>query len=156
MFKKSGTRKTFDKKVKNKNLPTNKKAGVEIVQNKEDFFKEKEEYKDVDLDINYDNFDIGNFFEEEEPSNITNVKVNPRVENPYGDKLKGDFDSVFSEFKKESLRKSYLKNSLYNDDLNDLMGAEYKNDGDIKSQFDNMSDEVKALLLSDFLKRKDD
>lgn len=156
LFKKIVKKPSAKKKDKEKVIPISKKANVEIVQNREDLFNEEKSFEDKDLRIDYDNLDIGDFFEEEENSNITNIRISDTEKNIYADKLDQDFESIFLNLKKESKKDIDFKKNIYNDDLNDLMDVEYTREKDIQTQFDEMSDEVKALLLSDFLKRKDD
>lgn len=138
--------------------PPVKNEDIEIIQNYGDLFKEEKLFDDPDTKVNYKNLDLGDFFEDDnEILNITNVKA-PRTDNLYGNKLDDDVESLFEEFRRESIKDRDVPSKYYSykDELSEIMDSEQGDKNDVKTQFEKMSDEMKALFISDILKRVDD
>lgn len=139
------------------------KKGVEIIQNHGDLFSEKPAVKeDPDTKVNYENFDLDGLFEENNNENITNLKQDNNEDSVFDD----NFEEMFNKYFSDKERKSSIKDKEIlrtkpnfvedDDEIEDLFKENTRSSEniDIKKQFDNLPDEMKALLLSGFLNRK--
>lgn len=157
--KDKSTKKQIDKIEKEeKKLEKKQKVQEEtaIIENAGDDF-----FEDPDTKVNYDNFDVGGFFEKE--SKPIFKDESPFVED---DDFSNNIDEMFEKYFSNEIRPS--ERSSYNpfgeisesdDELREFL--EELNSGksessQISEDFKNLSPEMKALMISNFLDRKDD
>jgi hypothetical protein len=131
------------------------------------------EEKDSDVKVNYDNFDLGGLFSEDKPVK----KDDMGSYEEFSDDFEDIYEKYFSETKKDdSVRKDRLNpfgkkvsdpfsfnpdGVVETDEEKDLSDFLMENnlsrveDNPVKTTFENLSPEIKALILSNFLDKKD-
>ena len=127
-----------------------------VIENAGDDF-----FEDPDTKINYDNFDVGGFFEKD-------IKPTIRESSDFvdDDEFSKNVDEMFESYFSNEIRPS--ERSAYNpfgdsdesdDELREFLeelNAGGGGDSKISEDFKNLSPEMKALMISNFLDRKDD
>lgn len=131
-------------------------AGSGVVETAGDDF-----FEDPDTKVNYDNFDVGGYFEED-------AKTQERGESPFveDDDFSKNVDEMFEKYFSNEIRPSERDgfNLFENMDESDEELREFLeelNSGNVSNNkisedFKNLSPEMKALMISNFLDRKDD
>lgn len=164
LFNRSG--KERKKRVKReKPQKENKKldSRVEVMENKGDLFSEDFDKKieDPDKKVNYDNFDFDGLFDNDFNSKI---KINEESDKKEDSIYEENFEEMFNKYfsgdkpkKSNSIRNVKYSNSQSEDELYDMLRQNIGSDdeNEFRRQFESMSDEMKALMLSNFLERKD-
>ena len=150
-----------DKKIELKEAKVNEAAG-NVVSAGEDFFE------DPDKKVNYENFDLGGYFEET-PKNIDNVTSDFFEED---DSFSENVDDMFENYFENNIHPSERNSnknpfafvsdgSVDGDDeeirdfLEELNRVSTGDGSELSEDFKNLSPEMKALMISNFLDRKD-
>lgn len=113
---------------------------------------------DPDAQVNYDNFDLEGLFDEQDKN--TSLETQPHYDNPFDDNIESLFNEyfentrAFDEF--NALNKP--QEELERFDEEEFMEMLNRRDegSEIKRDLQNLSPEMKALLISNFLDRKSD
>jgi hypothetical protein len=149
-----------DKKIENK------RVNVEIIENKIDLFKEESKpFEDPDTQVNYDNFDLDGFFENGNQDFDNKKREVETSDNIYSQNFNELFEEDFEEFKpayspnkskKIDLSKlDFQSNTEIADFLSENEGSPWE-ENELRQQIEKLPNEMKALILSKFLDRKDD
>lgn len=133
----------------------------ENIENKEEKLENQKE--DPDTKIDYDNFDLGGLFEEDKNKQTDNDMENEEDNNPYSEKFEEFFNKYIGDNKEENNNDRYsnpfkMRNNDWEDDeINELLRENFHGESteDLSRQFNDLSDEMKVLLLSNFLDRKE-
>lgn len=148
-----------EKKIRYKEDTLNKK--IEIIQNRGDLFNEESKTdEDLDTKIDFDNFDLGGLFEDESPKKSEddfNKKFNDKDFDEFFNKYFMNEDS-FQTLEKPALNNKTKNRLMSNEELSDLLwegGKFNEEDNEIAKQFESLPNEIKVLILSNFLDRKD-
>ena len=159
----SSGRKERVKKEKKIKEPKEKapKGNVEIIQNEGNLFEDSSKtFEDPDTKVDYDNFDLDGLFEDETSSRDDFLKSS---EDPDENNFNDFFNKYFLNEESDNSDKSFLdtktRNRLMkNEDLSDLFDEDNitNNKSDISAKFENLPNEMKVLMLSNFLDRKED
>lgn len=118
-------------------------------------------FEDPDTKVNYENFDVGGFFENDEMSSFESNK--PVFESDdFSDNIDDMFEKYFNNEVRPSDREEYNpffeSGEANEEDLNEFLeqlNSQTGESGSISEDFKNLSPEMKALLISNFLDRKD-
>ncbi|MDD4110902.1 MAG: hypothetical protein PHS54_05085 [Clostridia bacterium] len=134
------------------------------------FSKDAEEIENKDIDnkkedpdtkIDYENFDLGGLFDEDKDSEESIDKEEDNDENPYLDKFEDFFNKYITDPKETQPQtnnpfRMRSKDWAEDDDINELLKGSFSGSAeDVEEQFNGLSDEMKALVLSNFLNRKE-
>ena len=126
-----------------------------IVEAGADFFE------DPDTKVNYENFDVGGLFENDETPSFNSNNLFVDDDEDFAQNINDLYDKYFTNDIRPSARSfnpsEMLENST-DDDLNEFLEQMNSQNGDpntISEDFKKLSPEMKALLISNFLDRKD-
>jgi hypothetical protein len=145
------------KEEKKKEKPSEVKK-VEVFENKDEKLFNERKFEDPDTKVNYDNFDFDGFFGNDENS-LKDKKEESLSQNKiYEDNFDDFFNKHFGD-KNTNKKNNFSFRGSRNgevEDIEDLFSEKMLvEDSEVRKQFERLPDEMKALIMSDFLKRKD-
>ena len=128
-------------------------------------FENENKKEDPDTKIDYENFDLGGLFEEDDDeqtdNDIENAEIEEEDNNPYSEKFEEFFNRYIGnkeEKRKERYNPFGIRNNEWEDDeINELLRENFSERSveDLSKQFNDLSHEMKVLILSNFLDRKE-
>lgn len=145
-------------KLEKKQLKLEKKSSKEQKEEIEEDKEEKEKKEDPDVEVQVNGLEYDGFFN----NDFSKKEEMLEDEETLNDNLDDLFDELFSDtnFNKKSRDFDFNPSDDFNSnddfDLNDFDVERFNDSDDISSVIKNLPPEVKAMLLSNVLNKKDD